>query len=258
MTALGSPPPIVGRRAPRVDAGERVTGRAIYPADLTRPGLVVGRIKRSTQAHARIVSIDTSKARALKGVVAIVTGADFPVVPPGTTYPFGEGTADAWISAVTVIARDRVLWHGHPVAAVAAVDAYVADAALALIDVTYEPLPVYTSIDAATAATATAIYPRSKPDDVDASRLEFPNAAARTTIAHGDPELALARADVIADIDVTVDTAHQGYIEPHACVAETDGNGVVTVWASTQGVFPTELQLAALLGPGFLDHFDRR
>jgi CO/xanthine dehydrogenase Mo-binding subunit len=234
---------VVGTRAPRVDAGERVTGRAIYPADLTRPGMVVARIKRSTRAHARIVSIDIAKARALKGVLAVVTAADFPDVRPGTTYPFGEGTADAWVSAMTVMARDRVLWRGHPVAAVAAVDAYVAEAALALIDVTYDPLPAHTSIDAATAATATPIFARSETGG------SLPvNTGARTTIAHGDADAALQRADVVADIDVTIDTAHQGYIEPQACVAETDGNGLVTVWASTQGVFPTELQLAALLG----------
>ena len=87
---------VVGKRVPRVDAGERVTGRAIYTADLTRPGLACGKIKRSPHAHARIVSIDTSKAEKLKGVLAIVTAADFPVVEPGTIIPFGETGADAW------------------------------------------------------------------------------------------------------------------------------------------------------------------
>ncbi len=113
---------VVGKRLPRVDAGERVTGRAIYPADLTRPGMVWGRIKRSPHAHARILSIDTSKAAALKGVLAVITAADFPNVPQGTIIPFGETGADAWVSALTVMARDRAYWRGHPVAAVAAVD----------------------------------------------------------------------------------------------------------------------------------------
>ena len=116
------PMKVVGQRVARVDAGERVTGRSIYPADLVRPGMIVAAIKRSPHAHARIRNIDASRARALKGVLAVITAADFPDIKPGTIYPFGETGADAWISAVTVMARDRALWRGHPVAAVAAVD----------------------------------------------------------------------------------------------------------------------------------------
>ena len=163
MTASEVPMHVVGKRLPRVDAGERVTGRATYPADLTRPGMVVGRIKRSPHAHARILSIDTSKARALKGVLAVVTASDFPVIEPGTMIPFGETGADVWVSALTVIASDRVLWRGHPIAAVAAVDAYVAAAALELIDVEYEVLPAMMDIEAASAPDALLIHPTMKP-----------------------------------------------------------------------------------------------
>ncbi len=138
MTASDTPLTVIGKRLPRVDAGDRVTGRATYPADFSRPGLVTGRIKRSPHAHARLISIDTAKARALKGVLAVVTAQDFPVITPGTLIPFGETGADAWISAVTVIARDRVYWRGQPVAAVAATDPHIAAQALDLIDVRYE------------------------------------------------------------------------------------------------------------------------
>lgn len=249
MSDVSAPGPmaVVGRRLPRVDAGERVTGRALYPADLVRPGMIVGAIKRSTIAHGRIVRIDTTRARAMKGVLAVVTAADFPEVKPGTIYPFGETGGDAWVTAVTVMARDRVVWRGQPLAAVAAVDTYTAAAALELIEVEIEGLPALLDIEAATAADAPLIYPELKPKGFDGEIVPR-NAGGRTTIGRGDTATALASAAAVADISVAVDTAHQGYLEPHACVAESDGSGLVTVWASTQGIFQAELQTAALLG----------
>ncbi len=239
---------VVGKRLGRVDAGERVTGRALYPADLKRPGMIVGAILRSPHAHARITSIDISAAKALKGVLAVITSADFPNVPPGTIYPFGETGADAWISAVTVMARDKALWRGHPVAAVAAVDDYTAAAALALVKVAYEPLPAAMTFDAATAPGAEPIMPDHKPKGFDADVPAPRNAGGRTVIARGDTVAAIRDAAAVAEVAVNVDTAHQGYLEPHACVAETDAGGLVTIWVSTQGVFQAELQTAALLG----------
>jgi xanthine dehydrogenase molybdenum-binding subunit len=243
-----NPMAVVGRRLPRVDAGERVTGRALYAADMMRPGMVTGAIKRSTIAHGRIRRIDTTRARALKGVLAIVTATDFPEIQPGTIFPFGETGSDAWVTAVTVMARDRIVWYGQPVAAVAAVDSYTAEAALDLIDVEIEPLPALLDIEAATAPDAPLIYPEMKPKGFDDDEPAPPNAGGRTVFRRGEAMSALASAAAIADIAVSVDTAHQGYLEPHACVAETDANGLVTIWASTQGVFPTELQTALLLG----------
>ena len=238
---------VVGKRLPRVDAGERVTGRALYPADLTRPGMVVGHIKRSPHAHARIVKIDTTKAAALKGVLAVVTAADFPEIKPGTIIPFGETGADAWVSAVIVLARDCVLWRGQPVAAVAAVDRHVAEAALALIEVTYAPLPAVMDIAAAIRADAPLLNPELKPKGFDGVPL-LRNAGARTLIERGDVTAALKSSAVVGDVRVVIDTAHQGYIEPHACVAEADPTGTVTIWASTQGAFQVEIQTAVLLG----------
>ena len=248
MSDTAQPLQVVGKRLPRVDAGERVTGRAIYPADLVRPGMVTGRIVRSPHAHARIVSIDTSRAEALRGVLAIVTGADFPDVPPGTMIPFGETGADAWVSALTVIARDRVLWRGHAVAAVAATDPYIAAAAADLIDVVYEVLPAVMDFDAATAPDAPLIHPAHTPKGFDAATPAPRNAGGRTLIERGATAPALAASAAIGAVRVGVDTAHQGYIEPHACVAETDGGGLVTIWASTQGAFQIESQTAVVLG----------
>ena len=239
---------VVGKRLPRVDAGERVTGRAIYPADLTRPGMVSARIKRSPHAHARILSIDTAKAKALKGVLAVVTAADFPEIAPGTMIPFGETGADVWVSAVTVIARDKVFWRGHPVAAVAATDPYIASQALDLIDVTYEVLPAVMDMASAVKPGAPVIHPDHKPKGFDAASPAPRNAGGRTLIERGDAAGVLASADAVGEMRVVIDTAHQGYIEPMACVAETDATGFVTVWASCQGAFQTEIQTAVLLG----------
>jgi CO/xanthine dehydrogenase Mo-binding subunit len=241
------PAGVVGQRLARIDAAERVTGRAIYPADLMRPGMVVGRIKRSPHAHARILSINLAPAAALPGVLAVVSGADFAPVAPATMIPFGETGWDVWVSAVTAIARDRVTWLGQPVAAVAARSDEIAQAALALIDIRYEVLRPLTTMAAAMAADADLICPEVKPKGFDADRPQPRNAAGRTLIERGDVATALAGAHARAEIEVTVDTAHQGYLEPHACVAETDGGGMITVWASTQGAFQTEAQIASLL-----------
>src|SRR5882757_5191969 len=126
---------VIGKRLPRVDAKERVTGQAIYPADLALPGTVHAKLLRSPHAHARIRGIDISRAAALKGVLAVVTAADFPELPVGATIPMGETGYDMWMVAQLNMARDKVHWVGQPVAAVAAVDIHVAQAALGLIDV---------------------------------------------------------------------------------------------------------------------------
>src|SRR5581483_6476371 len=119
---------VVGKRVPRVDARERVTGEALYPADLDLPGLVYAKIKRSPHAHARILRIDTARAAALKGVLAVVTAADFPELPVGSSIPMGETGYDMWMVAQINMARTKVLWVGQPVAAVAAVDVHTAEA----------------------------------------------------------------------------------------------------------------------------------
>jgi xanthine dehydrogenase molybdenum-binding subunit len=239
---------VIGKRLARVDAGERVTGRAIYPADFTRPGMVYGRIKRSTEPHARIVSIDVSRALALKGVLATVTADDFEDVPFGTTFPFGETGHDLWYVSLINMARDKVFWIGQPVAAVAAVDPHTAAAALELIEITYEPLPVVMDIRSALADDAPILHPHLVPKGFDVTPKTPTNIGGRTLIARGDVEAALAASAAAVEHHVIVDTAHQGYLEPQAVVAESDPSGAITVWASTQGAFQTEVQLAGLLG----------
>ena len=125
----------IGTRPIRPDGVEKVTGRANFGADLNLPGMLHGKILRSPYAHARIKSIDTAKAEALAGVYSVVTAKDF---PPKSGNDLG----------VNIIARDKVLYHGHAVAAVAASSAFIAEQALDLIEVDYESLTPVLSIPA--------------------------------------------------------------------------------------------------------------
>jgi CO/xanthine dehydrogenase Mo-binding subunit len=239
---------VIGKRLPRVDARERVTGEAIYPADLDMPGMAHAKILRSPLAHARIRGVDTSRARALEGVLAVVTAADFPELPVGATIPMGETGYDMWMVAQLNMARDKVLWIGQPVAAVAAIDVHVASAALTLIEVDYEPLQPVLDIAAAMAADAPVLHDHVITKGVEPRPRTPSNVCSRTVIARGDAGRALAQAPAIAKVSVKVDTAHQGYLEPQVVAAQVDANGFATVWASTQGQFTTELMTARMLG----------
>jgi CO/xanthine dehydrogenase Mo-binding subunit len=238
----------VGKRLPRVDARERVTGGAIYPADIKLPGLVHAKMLRSPHAHARIRRIDTARAEALPGVLAVVTAGDFPELEIGASIPMGETGYDMWMVAQINMARSKVFWVGQPVAAVAAIDVHVAEAALALIEVDYEPLPPVIDIAAAMAPDAPVLHEHVLTKGVEPRPRAPSNICSRTLIARGDAAQALAAAPATAEISVAVDTAHQGYLEPQVAVAEVDANGFATVWASTQGQFTAELMIGRMLG----------
>ncbi len=145
------------RRPIRPDGAEKVTGKAMYGADLALPGQLVGKIKRSPHPHARIVSIDTRRARALPGVKAVVTAADFPELAD-EEYEAGESASNLRDLAMNVIARNKALYDGHAVAAVAATSSAIADEALALIMVEYEVLPHVTDVAAAMAPDAPVLH----------------------------------------------------------------------------------------------------
>jgi CO/xanthine dehydrogenase Mo-binding subunit len=129
---------VIGRRTPKVDAIDKVTGRAQFGADVALPRVLVGKVSRSPYAHARIRRIDTSKAAALPGVLAIITGKDLPAVRPGTPRGSGSATAREYYLSHEVLARAKVLFHGH---AVAATSSDIAERALDLIQVDYDVLP---------------------------------------------------------------------------------------------------------------------
>ena len=247
---------VIGKPLPRIDARERVTGRAIYPADIQRANMAHARILRSPHAHARIVSIDISKAERLQGVLAVVTARDFVDVPIGATIPFGETGADAWAIAEVNMARHKVCWVGQPVAAIAAVDAHVAAEALALIEVTYDVLTPVLTIEAALAPDAPVVHAHLISKGME-SATQIPgwtpparqpsNVGTRTVIERGT-QPAPVEVAATGTASVRVDTAHQGYIEPQACVAEVSADGLATVWTSTQGHHAAEVMICLLTG----------
>ena len=159
MTYIGSKADlrVVGTRPVRPDGVDKVTGRAAFGADLQLPGMLHGRVKRSPYAHARIRSIDTSKALALKGVLAVLTADDVPDIPSEEAF-VGEGPVNFRDLSRNCLARDKALYEGHAVAAVAATSASIAEAALDLIEVDYEVLPHVIDVEAAMAPGAPVLH----------------------------------------------------------------------------------------------------
>ncbi|MBS0254844.1 MAG: xanthine dehydrogenase family protein molybdopterin-binding subunit [Proteobacteria bacterium] len=237
---------VVGTRPVRPDGADKVTGRALYGTDFALAGMLHGAVLRSPHAHARIRGIDASRALALPGVKAVVTGADFPEA--ASVAIAGESAANLRDIARNVMARDKALYEGHAVAAVAATSPAIARAALALIAVDYEVLPHATSIAAAIAPDAPLLHddlftPGLKP------RPETPsNLALHVAIDTGDAAAALAGAAAVAGGHYTTQPVHQGYIEPHACVAQWNADGQAQIWASSQGAFMIRSLVAGALG----------
>ncbi len=226
---------IVGQRPLRPDGIDKVTGRARFGADMNAPGMLVGRVLRSPHAHARIRSIDTSKAMALAGVKAVVTRDDF--------GPVDESLLDVMVNCM---AQDKALYDGHAVAAVAATSASVARKALRLIEVDYEVLPHVTDVDEAMALDAPALYENAADESVPAGMSK--NVVRRYEFGHGDVETGFAAAEVVFEQSFKTEATHQGYIEPHACLATLGPDGQGDLWVCTQGHFAVRNVCAALLG----------
>ena len=226
----------VGTRPARPDGVDKVKGRAMYGADMTAPGMLTGRILRSPHAHAEIVSIDVSEALALTGVKAVVTGADLVAQ---------EDVAMRDIQ-INVLATDKVLYDGHAVAAVAAINADVARAALKLIKITYRALPHVTDVDAAMAADAPVVQAGRSLETVPAGMSA--NVTNQCEFGHGNLDAGFARADLVIERSFTTAATHQGYIEPHACLASMTSDGKAEVWCCTQGHFNVRSICAPLLG----------
>lgn len=226
----------VGTRPDRPDGLDKVTGRAKFGADAVAPGMLFGAIVRSPHAHARIVKIDTSKAEAMKGVKAIVTRADFAT---GLTGEF-------WNVQENVMAGDTALYDGHAVAAVAATSALDARDAAKLIEIEYEVLPHVTDVDKAMAADAPVI--REGTADGSVPEGMHPNVVRYHESGHGDVEAGFAEADLVIEDSFKTEATHQGYIEPHACLASLGADGKGELWCCTQGHWYVQKHCAALLG----------
>ena len=234
----------VGTRPIRHDGVDKVTGRASFGADLAFPDMLWGRVLRSPHAHARIRRIDASQALALPGVKAVATAADLPELASKEAAG-GESMTDFRDLSRNILARDKVLYHGHAVAAVAATTAELAEQALAAIEVEYEPLAPVLSVDAALAKGAPVLHADLKTRGAEAN---LPNVASRIVFERGDPEQGFASADLVLERTFRTQTVHQGYIEPHAVVARTNADGQSVVWCCTQGPFMVRAYSAAVLG----------
>jgi len=232
---------VVGTRPVRPDGIDKVTGKAQFGADLSLAGTLTGRVLRSPHAHARIVSIDASKALALPGVKAVVTSADFPEITSEEAAA-GDGAVNFRHMAHNCMARDKALYEGHAVAAVAATSAAVADEALALIDIKYDVLPFVIDVEAAMADGAPLLH-----DDVLYNG-KLSNIAKRVEFKLGDAEAGLAEADVVVEGRYETTAVHQGYIEPHAVIASVNPDGQTTIFASSQGQFMIRAYVAKILG----------
>lgn len=236
----------VGTRQPRPDGADKVTGRARFGADFDMPGQLVGKVLRSPHAHANIRSIDTSKAKALRGVKAVITAADLPDMPDEMA-PAGEVMVNLRDVTRNVMAREKALYDGHAVAAVAATSEAIAREALDLIEVDYEVLPHVIDVDDAVAAGAPILHENLRTEgDEDAADAPT-NVAKRIEFLKGDLDAGWAEAEVVVEGTFTTKPVHQGYIEPHAAVASATEDGQVQLWCSTQGQFNVRGYCAKLL-----------
>lgn len=226
----------IGRSVVRGEGADKVSGKAVYTADITLPGMLWGQVLRSPFPHARLVSIDTSRAKELPGVYAVLTGQDIP-----------ERRVGRMLRDCPVLARDKVLFIGEKVAAVAAESPDIAEEALLLIEVEYAELPAV--FDPAAAMTDEA--PTLHENLASYPGLPKPMASVNNVFAHnvwskGDIEQGFAEADLVFEHTFNTQLMHQAYLEPHACVVDIDGDGRVQVWANNKGPFMLREQLVAV------------
>ena len=237
----------VGTRPIRPDGVPKVTGRALYGADMKMAGMLYGRILRSPHAHARIKSIDTSKAEKLPGVKAVVTAKDFP--DQKFEYIGPERVAvNFWHVSRNIMAREKTLYEGHAVAGVAAINLRIAEEALALIEVDYEVLPHVIDVDAAMAPDAPLLFEDMVTRGVEPAPTKPSNISKRLEFKIGDLDAGFASADVVIEKEFKTAAVHQAYIEPHACIARVEADGQGEVWSSSQGHFQMRALTAQILG----------
>ncbi|MBM3525912.1 MAG: xanthine dehydrogenase family protein molybdopterin-binding subunit, partial [Alphaproteobacteria bacterium] len=228
----------VGARVPRIDARDKLTGRALYSDDLSRPGLLHAALAVSPHAHARIISYDVASAKAVPGVKAVITGADYPARRVG-----------AFVKDETMFAKDRVRYVGEPVAAVAATDPETARRAADLIEVVYEELPAVLDIDAALASGAPLLH-----EDLASYVKVIPGEHSKGNViwssefGEGDVESAWAKCDVVVEGVYETPAQYHACLEPWSGLAEVDANGRVTIWSCNQSVHYVQQRVSEELG----------
>src|SRR5438552_4212415 len=219
----------VGTRTIRPDGLDKVTGRARFGADFNLAGQLLGRVLRSPHPHARILSIDTSKAEALPGVKAVITRDDF-ADQASEFIPAGEMMMNYKDVVRNVMAREKALYEGHAVAAVAATSVAIARRALKLIDVKYEALPHVIDVVEAMRPDAPLLHDDLYTAGVEPKPEKPSNIAKRVEIVLGDIDAGFAKAEIVIEREFKTAPVHQGYIEPHAALASGSAGGRAGLW----------------------------
>jgi carbon-monoxide dehydrogenase large subunit len=217
----------VGIPSPRVEGEQKVAGAARYAVDVALPGMLWAKVLRSSMAHGRIKRIDTAKAGALPGVKAVLTGADL------AGAKIGKKIVD-----MPLLAEDVVRFAGEKVAAVAAESEAIAEAALDLIDVEYDELPVVTDPLEAMRTNTTLLHPKVAEYKGLLQKLEAPsNVFVHLTWKKGAVEEGFRQSDIVVENTYTVPAVHQAYIEPHAALVRINPDGTAEVWSSNKSPF---------------------
>ena len=245
-TASGQAYKVIGTRPLRPDGVDKVTGKAIYGADVQLPNTLHGAMLRSPHAHARIVSIDTSEAEVMPGVKAVVTAADLPDLDD-IYVDLVESIVNLRYSSWKVLAHDKVLYHGHAIAAVAATSKTLAEEAVARIKVEYEVLPPVLDVLEAMKDDGVILHEGLRTRELGEKLEGRTNVASHIQHQRGDLEAGFAAADVIVEREFNTSTVHQGYIEPQSATGLYNDDDRITVWCSTQGAFGIRGQLSSML-----------
>lgn len=237
---------VIGTRPIRHDGEDKVTGRAQYGGDVFFKDMLWCKALRSPHAHAKILSVDTSKAEKLPGVKAIVTCNDLPKLED-RMIESGEGVENMKYMTDRILARDKVLFKGHAIAAVAAVDAWTAEQACDLIEVKYEVLKAIVDPMEGLKEDAPLLHGTVTTLTLGKKVQKATNVCTHTQFKRGDVEAGFKAADLVVEREFRTKTTHQGYIELHSTTALARSDGQITVWTSTQGGFPARDQVATIL-----------
>ena len=238
---------VLGQRPVRHDGADKVTGKAIYAADVQLPNMAHGKVVRSPHAHARIKSIDASEAPKTPGVFAVVTAADYPSLDSRSEVIGEGGAVNLAHMAANCLAMGKVLYKGHPVAAVAAANVHLAEEAAAKIKVEYEVLPSVTWVLDAMKDDAPILHEDLRTEFMGKKGEQPTNVALHLQFEKGNIAEGFQQADVVIEREFRTASVHQGYIEPHATVALWNEDDRLKIWASTQGAFNCRQQVAELL-----------
>ena len=237
---------VIGTRPKRPDGTDKVTGRALYGGDINLPSMIYGEILRSPHAHAKIISIDYQEALAIEGVKAVITAEDFPSLED-VTKKVGEGAVNIRYRSNNILAKEKVLYQGHPIAAVAAKDKNIARLAIEKIIVKYEILSPVLDVREAMKEDAPILLEELRTVSMGEKIDKPTNIAKHIQLKRGNIEYSFAESDIIIEREFYTSMVHQGYIEPQSVTALYNNDGDISVWTSTQGAFIAQQQISDVL-----------